>query len=69
MSAVFAQNHWNTNGGKCGVCGDHYQGPLHNEPPGKYATGIIGKTYNKGQIIDVAVLITANHTGYFQFQV
>ena len=41
-----------TNGGKCGVCGD----PYHNidQPhryPGKYATGIIGRSYpTPGQV-------------------
>ena len=31
-------------GGKCGICGDPYNGPKpHEAPGGKYANGIIGK--------------------------
>jgi hypothetical protein len=55
-------------GGKCGVCGDSYGGPWDHEPGGPYATGIIGKTYQQGQIINVTIDITANHMGHFEFR-
>ncbi|XP_005092455.1 uncharacterized protein LOC101859842 [Aplysia californica] len=57
------------NGGKCGVCGDPWNGPLDNEAGGKYATGIIVRKYRTGQVIDVTVELTANHKGYFEFHV
>ena len=42
---LYLQNKQN-NGGKCGICGDPYNGRRDNEPPsGKYATGVIVKTY------------------------
>lgn len=33
------------NGGKCGVCGDPWNGRRENEAGGKYATGTIVKVY------------------------
>ncbi|KAK3713146.1 hypothetical protein QZH41_010058 [Actinostola sp. cb2023] len=61
---------WNTNNGKCGVCGD----PFHEDPPkyvhpGMYATGFITKTYRKGQDIAVQVKLTSNHLGRFKFSI
>lgn len=56
------------NGGKCGACGDPWQGPRDNEPGGKYATGIISRKYGVGQVIEINVLLTANHMGWFEFR-
>ena len=63
---------WETNNGKCGVCGD----PYHFKPgkalfthPGEYATGTITKTYKEGQTIEVLVDVTSNHQGHFTFSV
>merc|ERR1712141_773125 len=36
-------------GYKCGLCGDPYQGPRDHEAGGRYANGIIVKTYKKGR--------------------
>jgi len=55
--------------GKCGMCGDPVQGPLLHEAGGKFANGIITKTYTKGQKIDVTLDLTANHGGWFEFQI
>ncbi|XP_063436368.1 uncharacterized protein LOC134717806 [Mytilus trossulus] len=57
-----------SNGGKCGVCGDPYQGPYPNEAGGIYAKGIIARTYKSGQDISVKIQITANHLGWFEFR-
>ncbi|ESO89174.1 hypothetical protein LOTGIDRAFT_183168 [Lottia gigantea] len=59
---------WGQNDGKCGLCGDAWQGPRHNEPAGKYANGIIVKKYKVGQVITARVELTATHKGYFQFK-
>ncbi|XP_059147507.1 uncharacterized protein LOC131935160 [Physella acuta] len=56
------------NGGKCGVCGDPWQGPLEHEPGGKYATGTIVRKYNVNDVMLVVVEITANHRGYVEFR-
>ncbi|KAL3885721.1 hypothetical protein ACJMK2_025766 [Sinanodonta woodiana] len=62
-------NQWNNHGGKCGVCGDPYQGPRLHEPNGRYATPFIGRCYPKGtKSIEVTVRITAYHKGYFEFR-
>ena len=38
-------------GGKCGICGDPFEGFQPNQVPGKYATGIIGRSYfHAGQV-------------------
>ncbi|XP_046380895.1 uncharacterized protein LOC124152150 [Haliotis rufescens] len=57
-----------SHGGKCGVCGDPWQGPRDHEAGGKYATGTIGRTYFQGQKVTVTVEITANHLGWFEFR-
>ena len=39
------QNQFEQQGGKCGVCGDPYQGPGEHAQGGKYATGKIARVY------------------------
>ncbi|KAK3580517.1 hypothetical protein CHS0354_009469 [Potamilus streckersoni] len=57
------------NSGRCGVCGDPFQGPHENERGGKYDLGIIARSYPEGTTnIDVKVEITAHHKGYFEFK-
>ncbi|XP_023932961.1 uncharacterized protein LOC106150787 [Lingula anatina] len=56
------------NGGKCGVCGDPWDGPRENEPPGIYAQPIISGAYSRGDVIKVHVKLTANHWGWFEFR-
>ena len=55
------QIQYGENGGRCGLCGDPYQGPREHEAGGKYANGIIVETYMQGGTIEVDVDITANH--------
>ena len=62
------QNQWDTHKGKCGLCGDPYQGPRQNESPEVYATGTIVARFSSGSIIEVTVMVTANHEGYHQFR-
>ncbi|KAK7107063.1 uncharacterized protein [Littorina saxatilis] len=61
---------WNVNGGKCGICGDDYSDPQPraNEAGGKYGEGVIVRSYQRADVIDVSVEITANHLGYFIFK-
>ncbi|OWF48654.1 hypothetical protein KP79_PYT16194 [Mizuhopecten yessoensis] len=59
---------WKINGGKCGVCGDPWDGRREHEAGGKYATGTIVRHYSEGQTITVNVQITASHKGYFEFR-
>lgn len=53
----------------CGLCGDDYSlaRPRPNELGGTYGQGTIVKTYQQAAQIPVSVLITANHYGYFYF--
>ncbi|XP_056009413.1 uncharacterized protein LOC125680015 [Ostrea edulis] len=60
---------WTVNDGKCGVCGDPFDGVRKNEAGGEYATGVIGRNYTRGQIITVDIEITASHDGNFQFKI
>lgn len=57
------QVQWQTNGGRCGVCGDNWKDaiPRDNENTGKYGEGKITKTYTQGSVITVSVLLTTNH--------
>ncbi|KAL3884518.1 hypothetical protein ACJMK2_024653 [Sinanodonta woodiana] len=55
--------------GKCGICGDPWQGPRPHEPGGIYATDVIGHCYPIGtNDITVTISITAWHKGYFSFK-
>uniref|UniRef100_A0A8D8EZG2 (northern house mosquito) hypothetical protein n=1 Tax=Culex pipiens TaxID=7175 RepID=A0A8D8EZG2_CULPI len=60
---------WDKNGGKCGLCGDNYadEMPRMNELGGTYGQGEIVQQYRKGGVIDVKVMVTANHMGHFEF--
>ncbi|GAB1605791.1 uncharacterized protein LOC115222289 [Argonauta hians] len=60
---------WARNKGKCGVCGDPWNGVRNHEVGGKYANGIISRTYTEGDNIQVAVQLTANHLGWFEFRI
>lgn len=50
------------------MCGDPWNGPKPNEPPGKYANGIIVRKYSPGDVITVVVELTANHKGWMEFK-
>ncbi|XP_046658019.1 uncharacterized protein LOC124352541 [Daphnia pulicaria] len=58
------------NKGRCGECGDEWSlpRPRPNDEGGQYGTGIKGKTYYQGSIIDITVNISSNHKGYFEFR-
>ncbi|XP_043210295.1 uncharacterized protein LOC122375152 [Amphibalanus amphitrite] len=61
---------YDTQGGKCGICGDAYDEPQPrtHEIGGPYYKGIIVRNYAVGQEIKATVQITANHLGFFQFK-
>merc|ERR1712086_1211959 len=61
---------WESNGGKCGVCGDNYQDgvPRAHETGGKFGNKIISGAYTAGEVIDIEVEIIANHWGYFELK-
>lgn len=65
------QVQYTTNNGKCGICGDSYNGERKNElPDGKYAKGLkITRTYQEASIFEAKVQLTANHRGYFTFKI
>ncbi|KAH3894119.1 uncharacterized protein LOC127862143 isoform X2 [Dreissena polymorpha] len=56
------------NGGRCGICGDPFDGQRDNEAGGKFATATIAATYTQGQIFTVQLEITVNHGGWFEFR-
>lgn len=56
------------NGGKCGVCGDVYGAPQQNQPPGKFALGIIVRRYAMNSVVTMWFEITASHRGYLEFR-
>jgi len=61
---------WQTNRGRCGICGDAWDEPQPraNEAGGRYGRGIITRKYTKGQVIKVRIELTANHMGHFEFR-
>ncbi|CAD7093330.1 unnamed protein product [Hermetia illucens] len=62
-------NQWVIHDGKCGLCGDDYglPAPRPHEYGGLYGNGTIVKEYAMNSTLSVGVLITANHRGYFLF--
>ncbi|KAL3884400.1 hypothetical protein ACJMK2_024539 [Sinanodonta woodiana] len=55
--------------GKCGVCGDPYDSDRPNEAGGRYANGIIARTYDSAdEFIEVTIEVTASVGGYFEFR-
>ncbi|GFO08386.1 endonuclease-reverse transcriptase [Plakobranchus ocellatus] len=56
------------NGGRCGVCGDPFDGPRDHEAGGKYARGVIARQYSQGQTIEVSIELTKSHLGWFEFR-
>ncbi|XP_071447948.1 uncharacterized protein [Hetaerina americana] len=61
---------WQRNGGKCGVCGDPWDAPQPraHEAGGKYAQGVIVRSYKMGSVVPIRVELTSNHKGYFEFR-
>lgn len=59
----------NKNRGQCGICGDNFASarPRAHELGGKWGQGTIVKTYKAGSVFTATVRITANHKGYFTF--
>ena len=59
------QNQWDINGGRCGTCGDPFQGPRAHEAGGRFARydRPVSQCYNKNDKIDVNIRITAYHRG------
>lgn len=57
------------NNGQCGLCGDSYSDstPRLNEFGGIFGRGDIVARYISGSRIRVAIDLTANHLGYFVF--
>lgn len=68
MLYLWFQNQWETHHGKCGVCGDPWQGPKENEAGGKYSNRIISRMYEQGSVATMVVDLTSNHLGYFEFR-
>ncbi|XP_017873551.1 PREDICTED: uncharacterized protein LOC108620995 [Drosophila arizonae] len=70
-SALYCGGFWKQteNNGNCGLCGDDYSlsPPRPNELGGKFGAGVIVKSYIGGGVIEINVLITANHLGHFSF--
>ena len=59
------------NGYRCGVCGDvvTQARPRDNELGGRYGkTGLVPRTYNQADIIDITIQLTAHHKGWFSFK-
>ncbi|CAF4209973.1 unnamed protein product [Adineta steineri] len=60
---------WNTNDGKCSICGEAYDKPVKLfEKGGAMYKGTIVQKYTQGQQIEVKVVLSANHKGYFEFR-
>ncbi|XP_065561377.1 uncharacterized protein LOC136027884 isoform X2 [Artemia franciscana] len=66
----FSRQH-SKNRGKCGPCGDAWDLPVPrpNEGGGKYGTGTVVRTYQKGSEVEFGIELTANHHGHFEFRI
>ncbi|XP_059158571.1 uncharacterized protein LOC131942685 [Physella acuta] len=59
---------WTRGKGKCGACGDRFDGFLENEYPGKYSMVPPQRVYTSGGEMNVTVYTNANMLGYFVFR-
>ncbi|KAK3863535.1 hypothetical protein Pcinc_007640 [Petrolisthes cinctipes] len=57
-------------GAPCPPCGDTADSPLPHphEGGGKWATGIVARSYSLGQTIDVHINVTRSHGGFLEFK-
>ena len=56
---IFLQIYRGEIGGKCGVCGDKFDGDRQNEmPDGKYAYDRVTAVFREGAVINVTMTIT-----------
>ncbi|KAL4218359.1 hypothetical protein ACF0H5_023096 [Mactra antiquata] len=62
-------NQWVVNQGRCGICGDPYQGPRRYEAGGPMAKGIITRNYTEGQVINIKVNIRVGHGGWSEVRI
>ncbi|XP_076066211.1 uncharacterized protein LOC143039859 [Oratosquilla oratoria] len=62
---------WTVNDGKCGPCGDPYNEPRprKNEAGGYYGNGILTGNFTRGQTVEIEIMITVQHGGWFEFKV
>lgn len=57
------------NDGRCGLCGDAFNGPRHHETGGKYATGTVSEVIERGERnLHVNILLNSDQGGYFEFR-
>ncbi|XP_045183844.1 uncharacterized protein LOC123542202 [Mercenaria mercenaria] len=59
---------WRVHQGRCGVCGDLWNGTQHNADRGQYDTGIIVRRYTDGHYINVTFEVSSNYLGYVEFR-
>lgn len=57
------------NAGKCGVCGDPYDGDRLHETGNLMALNESSRNYFPGSSVDLMVEIVANHGGKFKFEI
>ena len=48
-------------GGKCGICGDPYDGIRKHEAGGEFTNGIITRNYVQNGVMEVAVELTGKN--------
>ncbi|VDI03608.1 Hypothetical predicted protein [Mytilus galloprovincialis] len=63
------EKQWLKNKGKCGICGDPFDGPRDHENGEKYDHKFISRTFKHNEIINVTVEITKNLSGYIEFRI
>ncbi|XP_076085054.1 uncharacterized protein LOC143055895 isoform X1 [Mytilus galloprovincialis] len=63
------EEQWLKNKGKCGICGDPFDGPRDHEHGEKYDHKFISRTFKHNEIINVTVEITKNLSGYIEFKI
>lgn len=58
---------WGVHKGRCGVCGDLWNGTQHNAD-GIYNSGIIVRRYTDGHYINITFEVSSNYLGYVEFR-
>lgn len=68
-SVSLFQYQWRVHQGRCGVCGDRYGDIQDHDDGGKFASGIIVRSYKDGYYINITFEVSSNYLGFVEFRI
>ncbi|KAK3577339.1 hypothetical protein CHS0354_008435 [Potamilus streckersoni] len=68
LSRRQVKNHQGVTAGKCGVCGDPYNETQDHDDNGRFASGIIVRSYQEGLYVNITFFTSGRTLGYVEFR-